>query len=160
MTIETITLAPDYTQVMFSGDHLGFSHPTAQIAQGTGTLEFDPMQPTMASLQVTLPVGLLTTGVPELYEVIDDAVIDKGLGRIRRFWDIGVAHRDINPANLLVQQGRMQLVDVHGLEAATVDAAAAEVEAELERIQAAALAAPFPDPDDLPGEFATPLEVR
>ena len=47
---------------------------------------------------------------------IDDAVIDEGLGLIRRFWDIGVAHRDIKPANLLVQQGRMQLVDVSGLE--------------------------------------------
>lgn len=64
----TYTLEPDYTQVLFSWDHLGFSHPTAQIAQGTGTLEFDPMQPTMASLQVTLPVGLLTTGVPGLDE--------------------------------------------------------------------------------------------
>lgn len=47
---------------------------------------------------------------------IDDAVIDEGLGLIRQFWDIGVAHRDIKPANLLVQRGRLQLVDVSGLE--------------------------------------------
>jgi hypothetical protein len=47
---------------------------------------------------------------------IDDAVIDEGLDLIRRFWDIGVAHRDIKPANLLVQRGRLQLVDVSGLE--------------------------------------------
>jgi serine/threonine protein kinase len=47
---------------------------------------------------------------------IDDAVIDQGLGLIRRFWDIGVAHRDVKPANLLVQRGRLQLVDVSGLE--------------------------------------------
>jgi hypothetical protein len=47
---------------------------------------------------------------------IDDAVIDQGLGLIRRFWDIGVAHRDIKPANLLVQRERLQLVDVSGLE--------------------------------------------
>jgi membrane-associated phospholipid phosphatase len=47
---------------------------------------------------------------------IDDAVIDEGLELIRRFWDIGVAHRDIKPANLLVQKGRLQLVDVSGLE--------------------------------------------
>jgi serine/threonine protein kinase len=43
-------------------------------------------------------------------------VIDDGLLLIRRFWDIGVAHRDIKPANLLVQRGRLQLVDVSGLE--------------------------------------------
>jgi hypothetical protein len=35
---------------------------------------------------------------------------------VRRFWDICVAHRDIKPANLLVQRGRLQLVDVSGLE--------------------------------------------
>jgi polyisoprenoid-binding protein YceI len=64
----TYTLEPDYTQVVFSWDHLGFSHPTAQIAQGTGTLEFDARQPTMASLQVTLPLASLMTGVPGLDE--------------------------------------------------------------------------------------------
>jgi membrane-associated phospholipid phosphatase len=47
---------------------------------------------------------------------IDDAVIDEGLQLVRTFWDIGVAHRDIKPANLLVQRGRLQLVDVSGLE--------------------------------------------
>lgn len=64
----TYTIEPDYTQVVFGWDHLGFSHPTAQIAQGTGTLEFDPMEPTRATLQVTLPVASLMTGVPGLDE--------------------------------------------------------------------------------------------
>jgi polyisoprenoid-binding protein YceI len=64
----TYTLEPNYTQVVISWDHLGYSHPTAQIAQGTGMLEFDPLQPTMASLEVTLPVASLITGVPELDE--------------------------------------------------------------------------------------------
>jgi polyisoprenoid-binding protein YceI len=64
----TYTLEPNYTQVILSWDHLGYSHPTAQIAQGTGMLEFDPLQPTMASLEVTLPVASLITGVPELDE--------------------------------------------------------------------------------------------
>ena len=35
---------------------------------------------------------------------IDDAIIDEGLQLIRTFWDIGVAHRDVKPANLLVQR--------------------------------------------------------
>ncbi len=47
---------------------------------------------------------------------IDDAIIDEGLQLIRQFWDIGVAHRDVKPANLLVQRGHLQLVDVSGLE--------------------------------------------
>ena len=64
----TYTLEPNYTQVVFSWDHLGYSHPAAQIAQGTGTLDFDPAAPTMSSLQVTLPVAALMTGVPDLDE--------------------------------------------------------------------------------------------
>jgi tRNA A-37 threonylcarbamoyl transferase component Bud32 len=47
---------------------------------------------------------------------IDDVVIDEGVAMIRRFWDIGVAHRDVKPANLLVRDGHLQLVDVSALE--------------------------------------------
>lgn len=64
----TFTLEPNYTQVVFSWDHLGYSHPTAQIAQGQGMLEFDAMDPARASLEVTLPIASLTTGVPDLDE--------------------------------------------------------------------------------------------
>jgi len=37
----TYTLEPDYTQGVFRWNHLGFSSPAAQFAQGQGTLEFD-----------------------------------------------------------------------------------------------------------------------
>jgi tRNA A-37 threonylcarbamoyl transferase component Bud32/membrane-associated phospholipid phosphatase len=43
---------------------------------------------------------------------VDEAVIDQGLGIIRKLWDAGLAHRDIKPANLLVRHGRMVLIDV------------------------------------------------
>jgi polyisoprenoid-binding protein YceI len=65
---ETYTLEPNYTQVVFSWDHLGYSHPTAQIAQGKGMLQFDAMDPARSTLQVTLPVTSLMTGVPDLDE--------------------------------------------------------------------------------------------
>jgi membrane-associated phospholipid phosphatase/tRNA A-37 threonylcarbamoyl transferase component Bud32 len=47
---------------------------------------------------------------------IDDAVIDEGLALVRTLWDNGLAHRDVKPANLLVKDGHLQLVDVSGLE--------------------------------------------
>jgi tRNA A-37 threonylcarbamoyl transferase component Bud32/membrane-associated phospholipid phosphatase len=43
---------------------------------------------------------------------VDEAIIDQGLGIIRRLWDAGLAHRDIKPANLLVRDGRILLIDV------------------------------------------------
>jgi polyisoprenoid-binding protein YceI len=64
----TYTIEPDYTQGVFRWSHLGFSNPAAQVSQGQGTLEFDPADPTRASVQVTLPLSSLNTGVPALDE--------------------------------------------------------------------------------------------
>jgi membrane-associated phospholipid phosphatase/tRNA A-37 threonylcarbamoyl transferase component Bud32 len=43
---------------------------------------------------------------------IDAHVIDEGLAMIRRMWDVGLAHRDVKPANLMVQHGELKLIDV------------------------------------------------
>jgi serine/threonine protein kinase len=42
---------------------------------------------------------------------VDDEIIDRGLAIVRRMWDSGLAHRDIKPANLMVQDGRVVLID-------------------------------------------------
>ncbi|HKO85367.1 MAG TPA: phosphatase PAP2 family protein, partial [Actinomycetota bacterium] len=57
-------------------------------------------------------------GATELGEAtVDTQVIDDGLGIIRRLWDAGLAHRDVKPANLLVRDGRLLLIDVAFVEA-------------------------------------------
>ena len=43
---------------------------------------------------------------------IDDGVIDQGLALIREMWDEGLAHRDVKPANLMVRDGQLKLIDV------------------------------------------------
>jgi membrane-associated phospholipid phosphatase/tRNA A-37 threonylcarbamoyl transferase component Bud32 len=43
---------------------------------------------------------------------VDEAIIDDGLRIIRRLWDAGLAHRDVKPANLLVREGRVHMIDV------------------------------------------------
>ena len=43
---------------------------------------------------------------------IDDGVIDQGLALIREMWDQGLAHRDVKPANLMVRDGQLKLIDV------------------------------------------------
>jgi polyisoprenoid-binding protein YceI len=62
----TYTLEPDYTQGVFRWNHLGFSSPAAQFAQGEGTLEFDQANPGKSSVKVTIPLASLHTGVPAL----------------------------------------------------------------------------------------------
>lgn len=64
----TYTMESDYTQLIFWWNHLGFSHPAAQLAQGGGTLEYDPADPTRSSVIVTIPLSSLSTGVPALDE--------------------------------------------------------------------------------------------
>jgi tRNA A-37 threonylcarbamoyl transferase component Bud32 len=54
--------------------------------------------------------GAREIGEPEVE--VDEAVIDDGLRIIRRLWDAGLAHRDVKPANLLVRDGRVHLIDV------------------------------------------------
>ena len=43
---------------------------------------------------------------------IDDGVIDQGLALVRRLWEAGLAHRDVKPANLMVRDGELKLIDV------------------------------------------------
>src|SRR5881397_2939957 len=57
-------------------------------------------------------------GAVELGEAeVDEGVIDDGLAIVRRMWDAGLAHRDVKPANLLVRDGRLLLIDVAFAEA-------------------------------------------
>ena len=52
-------------------------------------------------------------GATELGDAeVDDQAIDDGLGIVRKLWDAGLAHRDVKPANLLVRDGRLLLIDV------------------------------------------------
>ena len=53
---------------------------------------------------------------PEAVEIgradVDAAVAREALAVVRQLWNAGVAHRDIKPSNVLVQDGRVVLIDV------------------------------------------------
>jgi membrane-associated phospholipid phosphatase/tRNA A-37 threonylcarbamoyl transferase component Bud32 len=42
---------------------------------------------------------------------IDVSVIDQGLDLVLKMWDAGLAHRDVKPANLMVRDGELLLID-------------------------------------------------
>lgn len=89
----------DYT-LRLLGEY-GFPTPAA-----LGIVEITPEREYLIAME-------FCEGAEEIGDaVIDDGVIDQGLQMIRRMWDVGLAHRDIKPANLMVQAGRLRLIDV------------------------------------------------
>jgi len=60
------TLDPSHTQVLFSWDHLGYSHPTGQFDHVDGVLVYDAADPARSSVRVSIPVNSLHTHVPAL----------------------------------------------------------------------------------------------
>lgn len=60
------TLDPSHTQVLFSWDHLGYSHPTGEFDHVNGTLIYDAAHPSRSSVRVSIPVSSLHTHVPAL----------------------------------------------------------------------------------------------
>ena len=76
-----------------------------------------PVPQPMGIVEITpereyLLVTEFLAGAREIGEAeVDDAVVDQGLSVVRRMWEIGVAHRDVKPANVLVRDGTLFLID-------------------------------------------------
>ena len=62
----TYTLEPEHTQGVIRWNHLGFANPTAQFSLVEGTIEFDPTAVAKSSVEVTIPLAAISTGVPGL----------------------------------------------------------------------------------------------
>lgn len=60
------TIDPTHTNVLFSWNHFGYSNPTGNLGQATGTIVFDQENPAASSVEVTLPLSALDTHVSKL----------------------------------------------------------------------------------------------
>jgi tRNA A-37 threonylcarbamoyl transferase component Bud32/membrane-associated phospholipid phosphatase len=59
-----------------------------------------------------LLVAEFFTGAREIGDVdVDESMIDQGLRIVRQLWETGIAHRDVKPANILVRDGRVLVID-------------------------------------------------
>jgi len=70
---QKFTIDQNHTQVEFSYDHLGFSHPATRLEQVKGTLDIDSADLTKSSVDVTLPLDGIHSGVPKLDEELKGA---------------------------------------------------------------------------------------
>ena len=59
-------LNPEHTSVIVAWNHFGFSNPTADIPDATGTLVFDKDHPAASRVDVTLPVSKIDSHVAAL----------------------------------------------------------------------------------------------
>lgn len=66
-------LDPNHTVVLASWSHFGYSHPSANFGQASGTLSYDADDVTKSSVEVSLPLSGLDTFVPKLDEHLRSA---------------------------------------------------------------------------------------
>ena len=69
----TYKLDPGHTNVIASWSHFGFSNPSANFGQVSGTLSYDSAAPEKSSVEVNLPLSGLDTFVPALDEHLKKA---------------------------------------------------------------------------------------
>ena len=81
-----------------------------RVAHTYGIVELTPQREYL--LVTEFFAGADTLGHAE----VDEDLIDQGLATIRKLWDAGLAHRDVKPANLLIVDHRLQLIDTAVLE--------------------------------------------
>ena len=65
---ETYTLDASHTAVTFHINHFGFSNPSGKFMNVEGSVTLDEKDPAKSSVEVTIPVAKLETGVPKLNE--------------------------------------------------------------------------------------------
>lgn len=61
-------LDPNHTQIAFSWSHFGFSHISGRFDRVDGDFRFDPADPTASSIDVSIPIASIDTGVAALDE--------------------------------------------------------------------------------------------
>lgn len=66
--LQAYVMDPAHTSVVFSWNHFGFSNPTANFSNVTGTIHLDDADITRSTVDVAIPVASVDTHVPKLTE--------------------------------------------------------------------------------------------
>jgi polyisoprenoid-binding protein YceI len=58
-------IEPNHTSVTWTADHFGFSHVTGKFTEVEGSILFDEKHPEKSSVDVTIKINSLSTGLPK-----------------------------------------------------------------------------------------------
>src|SRR5580658_5645730 len=64
--VETYTLDPQHTYVLWHINHFGFSNPSGKWLVAEGTVKLDQAKPQNSSVNAVIHVADVVTGIPEL----------------------------------------------------------------------------------------------
>ena len=70
---ETYTLDPNHTNINWTANHFGFSNPSGRFGVKEGTLVIDEAAPANSTVNVTIDVTGLVTGIPKFDEHLKSA---------------------------------------------------------------------------------------
>lgn len=101
---ETWRIDTDHTEVRFTWDHLGMSRQGGRFRDVTGTVTFDTSDLASSSVEVSIPVAGLSTGVAKL---------DEHLVKTKEFFDVE-AHPVITFKSTVVTPRSDRTMDVAG----------------------------------------------
>jgi polyisoprenoid-binding protein YceI len=66
VSAETYQIDPRHTQVLFTYSHLGFADITGRFDDVAGTISYDPANVGASSVEVTVPIATVSSGVAEM----------------------------------------------------------------------------------------------
>ncbi|HET6632023.1 MAG TPA: YceI family protein [Rhodanobacteraceae bacterium] len=64
----TYAMDPNHTDIVVTWTHFGYSHPSAMFNHITGTITYDPNDPSKDSVEATIPISSVHTASPALDE--------------------------------------------------------------------------------------------
>lgn len=107
---ETYEIDTRHTQVHFTYSHFGLSNITGRLADATGTIVYDPADPTAASIEISVPIASVSTGV----QAMDDHFQKDDLFDAAQFPTASFKSTSVQPAG----EGKLALagdLTIHGV---------------------------------------------
>jgi polyisoprenoid-binding protein YceI len=107
---ETYEIDTRHTQVHFTYSHFGLSNITGRLADATGTIVYDPADPTAASIEISVPIASVSTGV----KAMDEHFLKDDLFDAAQFPTASFKSTSVEPAG----EGKLKLVGdltIHGV---------------------------------------------